>query len=195
MRRLAFAMTAFLALTLGACSDAPSWNATDISGAMPPLAFTLTDENGAEARAADFRGKVALLFFGFTSCRDACPVTLSRLSRVLERLDPEQRRRVRVLFVSVDPHRDTPERLRAYTDNFGPQFVGLTGTHKQLRALNERYRVTYSYGEADAEGDYPVSHSGAVFGFSADGEARILIRDDIPPDAILEDIRRLLVTG
>lgn len=195
MRRLAFAMTALLALTLGACSDAPSWNATDISGAMPPLAFTLTDENGAEASAADFRGKATLLFFGFTSCRDACPATLSRLSRALDRLDPEQRCRVRVLFVSVDPHRDTPERLRAYTDNFGPQFVGLTGAHEQLRALNERYRVTYGYGETDADGNYTVSHSGAVFGFSSDGRARILIRSSMSDQDLLDDIERLIAMG
>lgn len=193
MKRPIMALIGLMALALSACSDKPSWNATDISGVMPPLAFTLTDENGERATAADFRDKATLLFFGFTSCQEVCPTTLSRLSRLLDELDVEQQRNVRVLFVSVDPNRDTPEKLRTYTDNFGPQFVGLTGTQKQLQALNQRYRVTYGYGEPDIQGNYPVSHSAAVFGFSADdGKARILIRNSISSDAIRADLERLL---
>ncbi|MDZ7748625.1 MAG: SCO family protein [Halofilum sp. (in: g-proteobacteria)] len=102
-----------------------------------------------------------LLFFGYTSCPDVCPMTLSRLSRVLDRLEPDERRQIRVLFVSVDPRRDPPARLREYTNAFGPRFVGLTADVSRLEKLTSRYYTTFSYGEPDAAGNYDVRHNAA----------------------------------
>ncbi|WP_211210549.1 SCO family protein [Arhodomonas aquaeolei] len=188
------AVTAMLALLLVACTSG-DWRTKDISGMMPELAFNLTNENGQSVTAEDYRGKVTLLFFGYTFCPDVCPVTLARLSRILGKLDEDARRDVQVLFVSVDPRRDTPERLRAYTSAFGKDFIGLTGTQDQLKALNKRYRVTYGYGEPDENGNYVVSHSGAVFVFNRAGEARLLVRDSDPVEAVLADLRRIIESG
>lgn len=100
-----------------------------------------------------------------------------------------------MLFVSVDPERDNPDRLRKYTDAFGPDFIGLTGEQDQLKALTKRYRTTYGYGEPDERGDYPVSHSSAVFAFNAQGEVRLLLRDDDGVRGITEDIEQLVRSG
>ncbi|MDX1604948.1 MAG: SCO family protein [Candidatus Competibacterales bacterium] len=181
-----------LALLLAACSDPVDWKTRDISGLMPELAFTLTSERGEQVDAADYRGKALLLFFGYTHCPDICPLTLARLRAALNRLEPRQRQQVRVLFVSVDPARDDPARLREYTDAFGPDVTGLTGTQAQLQALTRRYRVTYGYGDPDENGDYLVSHSSAVFAFDPEGEVRLLIRDEHGPEAIAADLQRLL---
>ncbi|WP_435103353.1 SCO family protein [Arhodomonas sp. AD133] len=180
------------AMALAACSGDESWRTKDISGMMPPLEFQLRDENGERVQADAYDGTVNLLFFGYTFCPDVCPVTLARLSRILGELDEGEREQVRVLFVSVDPERDTPERLREYTSAFGEDFVGLTGTQDQLRRLNKRYRVTYGYGEPDDNGDYLVSHSAAVFVFNRNGKARLLVRDSDPVEDVVADLRQMI---
>jgi protein SCO1/2 len=178
---------------LNACDrQAEPWNATDISGVMPDLEFALTDENGEPAKAEQFRGKVTAVFFGFTHCPDICPTTLGTLSQVIAELPKEQQDEVGVLFVSVDPDRDTPEILREYTDHFGPQFTGLTGTQKALKSLVKQYRVTYGYGEKDTQGNYDVSHSSAVYLFDREGKARLLVRGSDKKAGIAEDLQRLI---
>lgn len=179
-----------VSLWLVGCSE-QEWQTKDISGLMPPLEFKLIDENGNAVNAEQFRGKTTLLFFGFTHCPDVCPTTLARLGAATKQLDDKIREDTQVLFVSVDPGRDDPETLREYTDAFGPQFVGLTGDKDALDALTRRYRVTYGYGDEDDNGDYDVSHSSAVFAFNRAGEARLLIRDSDPMDAVVSDLQRL----
>ncbi|MCK2182698.1 SCO family protein [Halomonas getboli] len=178
-------------LALAGCGE-PDWRTKDIASLMPPLAFTLTDERGETVEADRYRGEVTLLFFGYTHCPDVCPVTLARLAGQVREFPAERRDDVRVLFVSVDPERDDPERLSAYTEAFGPAVVGLTGRPAQLGALTRRYRVTYGYGEKDAAGGYAVSHPSGVFVFDRDGEARLLIRDGDAPEAVRHDLERLL---
>lgn len=178
-------------LTLTACGG-DDWRTKDIASLMPPLTFTLVDERGETVEADRYRGDVALLFFGYTHCPDVCPATLARLAGQLRQLPDAARDDIRVLFVSVDPARDDPERLSAYTDAFGPAIVGLTGSREQLDALTRRYRVTYGYGEQDAAGGYAVSHPSGVFAFDRDGEARLLIRDGDAPEAVRHDLERLL---
>lgn len=190
----ALALACAVLLVLG-CSREPQWRTKSIAGLMPDLAFTLTGEDGAAVTAEDFRGKVNLLYFGYTSCPDVCPITLSRLRGVLASLDSSTRERVRVLFVSVDPRRDDPARLRQYTDAFGPSFIGLTGTPEQLDRLTKRYRTTYGYGAPDPEGGYEVSHSSAVFAFDPQGRARLLIRSDDDQQAIVDDVSQLTRLG
>lgn len=192
MRR--WLLLALVALVLSGCGE-QSWQTKDISGLMPALEFTLVDENGREVKGQDYRGKVTLLFFGFTNCPDVCPTTLARLAAATSKLSEEAREDVRVLFVSVDPARDDLETLRQYTDAFGPEFIGLTGDKAALDALTRRYRVTYGYGEKDEAGNYAVSHSSAVFAFDREGEVRLLIRASDPMDGIVADLRQLLEAG
>ena len=178
-------------LWLTGCSD-PSWQTKDISGLMPALEFELTNEQNQSVSEADYTGDVILLFFGFTHCPHICPTTLANLATVSQALGEETQEDLRVLFVSVDPARDNPATLSAYTEAFGPEFIGLTGSQEDLQALTRRYRVTYGYGEKDTNGHYDVSHSNAVFVFDRDGDAQLLIREDDTNEAIVADLKRLL---
>lgn len=159
---------------------------------MPPLDFELISEEARSVTEADYVGDVTLLFFGFTHCPHICPTTLTNLAAISQELGEEAQNDLRVLFVSVDPNRDDPATLREYTDAFGPEFTGLTGDDEDLQALTRRYRVTYGYGEKDDAGNYDVSHSNAVFAFDRDGDARLLIREDDPKEAVVADLSRLL---
>jgi protein SCO1/2 len=140
--------------------------------------------------ARDYSGDIVLVFFGFTSCKDVCPLTMARLEQALgERRShaPD----MRVLFVTVDPARDTTARLHEYINAFGPEFVGLRGTGEALRDLARRYRVVYSQAKPDAEGNYEVMHSGGVFVFDGTGRARYLVMPDDPAAAITAGLDRL----
>ena len=179
-----------LLVALTACSRDDSWNLTDISNIVPPLEFTLTNSSGEIVNASAYRGKVTLLFFGYTHCPDVCPTTLAGISQAINKLGP-QADGVRVLFVTVDPKRDNPEILKSYVRAFGPQLVGLRGTDDQLRKLSKRYHVAYSLGKPDKQGNYTVTHSGTVFIFDKQGRARLLAVGDNGPDIIAQDLRRL----
>lgn len=183
-----------LAMLAGCNGHGPPWRTKAITGFMPDLGFTLTDEHNHTVHAADYAGKVVLLFFGFSHCQMTCPATLEKLSSVLGTMG-KRADRARVLFVSVDPHRDTPARLAAYTRAFAPQVVGLTGTEQQLQALAKRYRVAFSYGKGYPDGDYPVYHSSAVFVFDGTGKVRLLFQQSDKIDAISADLTRLVHEG
>ncbi|MGH7188604.1 MAG: SCO family protein [Burkholderiales bacterium] len=182
---------AALALLLAACGGGGPWQLKDIKGVVPDLAFRLTDDSGQKVSAADFRGQTVLLFFGYTNCPDVCPTTLAKLSAALKDMGPAGQS-VRVLFVTVDPKRDTLDTLHSYVHAFGPRITGLRGSASELRELAKRYRISYSYGEPDANGDYVVTHSSAVFVFDAEGDARLLILPDSGEKAIAGDLRRLV---
>lgn len=178
---------------LAASSFSPPqhWDLTYIGGVMPPLQFTLVGDDGKAMTAADFAGKVVLLYFGYTHCPDVCPTTLADLAQALRLLGAEANR-VSVLFVSVDPKRDTPAVLKSYAAGFAPQVVGLSGSQEQLEALTKRYRVAYSLGNADAYGNYVVYHSSSVFVFDPRGRVRLLAGDSDLPCAIAHDLEQLL---
>jgi len=184
-----------LALLAGGCRRDPSWHSTDVSGAYPSLELTMTRAaDGKQVTAADFRGEVVMLYFGFSHCEDVCPTTLGNLERVLGRLGPGAGR-VRVLFVTVDPDRDTPSVLAAYVRQFGPEMVGLRGDADQLAALARRYRVGYSVTPKGPGRPYVVAHGSGVYVF-ASGKARLLVsslssaRPDV--DGIAADLTRLV---
>ncbi|MGH7103201.1 MAG: SCO family protein [Acetobacteraceae bacterium] len=148
--------------------DVTGWN-------LPRLAFTMADADTArEVSAADFRGKVVLLYFGYTNCPDVCPMTLHNIALALRRLGQDAGR-VRALFVTVDPDRDTIAVLRKYTHAFAPEIVGLRGTANQLAALASRYHIGYSVSAPAASHPYDVSHSSVIYVFDARGRARLLI--------------------
>lgn len=186
-------------LTAGACGRDRPWHTTDVSGNLPPLAFTLTRaEDARTVTAADFRGDMALLYFGYTLCPDACPTTLAALDRIVDDLGPRGHG-VRILFVTVDPNRDTLPVLKTYVASFGTEVIGLRGTPDQLAALARRYRVAYSVRPGDARHPYRVTHSSAVYVFDREGDARLLITSlaaaspDI--DGVAADLRRLTGAG
>lgn len=178
-------------LLLLACTRPSSWHGRDIKGIMPDLAFRLTDAAGQPVTAKDYAGKITLLYFGFTHCGDVCPETLATLAAATRRLGADADR-VRVLFVSVDPKRDTAKVLRRFTAHFSPQTVGLSGDDAQLQALSKRYRVSYSYGKPDAAGDYEVFHSSAIFVFDGRGRIRLLTDQQEGAANIADDLKRLI---
>jgi protein SCO1/2 len=193
-RALRLAATAMLALLVAACSErgAP-WQLTNVSGHLPDLQFSLTGDDGKPIDASAFKGRTALVYFGYTHCPDVCPETMARLMQVLTKLPSKDAEQVRILFISVDPARDTPQLLRDYVGAFDPQHArGLTGSDRQIESLARRYRVAYQMEKRDPKGNYEVTHSSAVYIFDAQGHARLLATDHDSPDAIAHDLRRIV---
>lgn len=186
MPRVAVAL--LLLLLAGCFSNDEQWHAKDISSLMPDLKFDLIGSNGQAVKAEDLSGEVKLVFFGFTHCPDVCPTTMVQLKQAIEQMPNELQKDVRIVFVSVDPKRDTPEQLASYESFFGDRVRALTGEKPQLRELAKRYRTTFGYGTPDENGHYDVSHSSAVYVFDQRGNARLLIRDGLPTADIREDL-------
>lgn len=176
---------------LAACSSDGPWRTHDIARLVPDLAFALNDDGGRSVSAQDYRGKVTLLLFGYTHCPDVCQTTLAELAQTLRASDGG-RDDARVLFVTVDPARDSTAVMRRYVRAFGPQFVGLRGDAAALAALARRYRVSYSLDQPDAQGEYAVNHASAVFVFDRDGRARLLFTTRDAPDSMAQDLRRVM---
>tara|TARA_A100001391_G_scaffold134582_1_gene93358 strand:+ start:10389 stop:10982 length:594 start_codon:yes stop_codon:yes gene_type:complete len=176
----------------GCGSSGVSFNGKDITGLMPDLEFSLKGEGGETVTQARYQGEAVVLFFGYTHCPDFCPTTLTALAQALNKLSDQEREQIRVLFVSVDPKRDTPELLAKYTAYFSPRVDGLTGDQETLRELTKRYRTTYSYGEPNESGAYLVNHGLAMYGFDRHGKVRLFMRNDQPVEAIAEDLRALV---
>ncbi|MGM0825599.1 MAG: SCO family protein [Pseudomonadota bacterium] len=192
MYKLLFGVLAGMVLV--GCSD-QRWRTAETQEIMPPLDFSLVDENGQSVEAEGYRGKVTLVYFGYTFCPDVCPITLARLAGTLNRLDDDVRDDIQVLFISVDPARDTPEVVKRYTGAFGDAFIGITGERAEIDALTNRMRVTYEYEDPNKRGDYIVNHTSAVFAFDREGEAQFLIRDSHPVTDAVADINELVKEG
>ena len=186
---------AILLLALAACGQKEQgWHGTDISGAMPALDFRMLRANDdANVTGADYRGKITILYFGYTNCPDVCPTTLADLSDAVVKLG-DGAKDVRILFVTVDPDRDTPGRLKGYAETFGPQVNGLRGTANAIASLARRYRISYSVVPAGDGHPYQVEHSSAVFFFDRTGRARLVITKTDRTADIVDDLRRLLAS-
>jgi len=179
-------MALILALMLAGCGR-QSFHMTDISGAMPRLDFHMTRaSDGAAVTGESYRGKVVLLYFGYTNCPDICPATLANIARMLGDVHSKD---VKVLFVTVDPNRDTPTTLKQYVAAFSPQIEGLRGGDNELADVARRYRVAYS---VDPKPPYTVMHSNAVFAFDRDGRIRLVTTSTDDVSGMAEDIRTLL---
>lgn len=187
-------VAAFLsALLLAACGPSTvSWHMTDITGAMPPLSFSMVRANdGKPVTANDYRGKIVILYFGYTHCPDICPATLANLSNMLQQLKSGARD-VRVLFVTVDLGRDTGAVLSSYVKSFAPQVDGLRGSGDALMTLARRYRVAYQVTPDSPGHPYSVMHSDAVFFFDRTGRARLVTTTTDDVAAIASDVHALL---
>ena len=194
----ALAVAVLLSALLLAGGPARAWNSDDMTGALPPLALTMTRaSDGKAVTAADFKGKIVLLYFGYTFCPDVCPATLLNITDMLKKLG-KQADDVRVLFVTVDPNRDTLAVLKQYTEAFAPQVVGLRGTPNQLANLAKRYRVAYSATPPHDGKPYEVTHGAAVYVFNRAGNIKLLFTGLSQPNtklAPIADDLRAMVAG
>jgi len=195
VRRLILASAALTALVLAGCDrSAPAAGAfkgIDITGAPYAIDFDLPDANGQRRRLADFKGKVMVVFFGFTHCPDVCPMTMIELAEVKKALGADGAR-VQGIFITVDPARDTPELLKAYVSNFDPSFVALRGTEEETRALAKHFKVFYAKVPGKTEGQYTMDHTAASFIFDAQGKVRLYTRYGSGAEALKSDLQLLL---
>jgi protein SCO1/2 len=191
-RRALPALLIFIAFFCASCGRTTADAVTDIAGVMPPLAFHMTRANdGAPVNAASYRGKVVILYFGYTHCPDECPTTLANLAAVLQRLGAKAKD-VRVLFVSVDPTRDTLAMLKTYVHAFAPEIDGLRGSDNAVAQLARRYRVIYTVTPASPGHPYTVMHSASTFFFDREGNARLVTMSTDDAAMITAQLRRLL---
>lgn len=189
--------TGLLTALLMAGSEAKAWNSTDMTGALPSLDFTMTRaSDGKTVTSSDFKGKVVLLYFGYTFCPDICPTVLLDIATMLKTLGKDADD-VRVLFVTVDPDRDTLPVLKSYANAFAPQVIGLRGTPDQLATLAKRYRVAYSVQPASDGNPPEVTHGSAVYVFDRDGAIKLLFTDLAAPNpdvaGMTADLRQLVL--
>jgi protein SCO1/2 len=190
---LAAVLAAGLALATAGCDNAEQrFNHTDITGSgIARNGFELVDHTGTPRSLADYRGKVVVVSFGFTHCPDVCPTTLVELSEAMKLLGARADQ-VQVLFVTVDPERDTPELLAKYVPAFDPRFVGLTGEPEAIARTAKEFKVFYQKTKPSATGSYSVDHTAGSYVFDRDGNARLFTRHGGGPEALAEDIGRLL---
>ena len=180
------------AAALVACQPAkPTFKAIDITGADYARGFALPDASGQPRTLADFKGKVVVVFFGYTQCPDVCPTTMAELAEVKRALGADGAR-VQGVFVTIDPERDTPELLKAYVASFGPDFVALRGSPEQLKALAKDFKVFYAKVPGKAEGSYTMDHTAGSYVFDAQGRVRLFTRYGTGAKALADDLKLLL---
>ena len=192
-RWLRLGLAAGALFALAACASHPQWQLDDVRGHLPDLKFRMTNDLGQPVTAATYHGKVTLLYFGYTHCPDVCPLTLVHLHTVLQKMG-KAADDVRILFVTVDPTRDTVPVLHQYVTAFDPRVVGLTGSSDAIAQLAKRYRVFYKPAPAGASssGGYEVTHSSAIYVFDGNGRARLLATPGSSNDEILHDLTLLV---
>ena len=197
MKGWLLAIGAIAAFTLAGCQPVPqppSFQATDITGAAFARDFRLTDHNGQVRTLADFKGKVVAVFFGYLHCPDVCPTTLADFSLALQQLGP-QAERVQVIFVTVDPHRDTPDLLKQFVPAFNPGFLGMYADEETLKQLAHEYKVVYQKASVKGADDYLVDHSAGTYVYDPQGRLRLLMPYGSSPDAIAQDLKTLLTAS
>lgn len=191
------AACALALFALAACQPAPqppSFLATDITGAEFARDFRLTDHNGQVRTLADFRGKVVAVFFGYTHCPDVCPTTLSDFAMALQQLGP-QAGQVQVIFVTVDPQRDTPELLKQFVPAFNPDFLGMYTDADSLKQLANEYKVVYQKNSVKAADDYLIDHSAGTYIYDKQGNLRLLMPYGSSHGDIAQDLGTLLASS
>lgn len=167
----------------------PVFKGIDISGAAYGRQFALTDFNGQSRTLADYRGQVVMLYFGFVQCPDVCPTALTRAAAVKQQLGADAAQ-LQVIFVTVDPERDTPELLRDYMAAFDPSFMALTGSPAQIKAVADEFRVYYK--KVPTGNTYTMDHTALSYLFDREGRIRVVLRHEQTADDYTADIRQLL---
>ena len=181
-----------LCLTIAGCDNKPVFNSLDVTGIQGYANdFRLTDHTGKVRTMADFRGKVVVIFFGYTHCPDVCPTTLSEMRQVMQLLGKDAER-LQVLFVTVDPARDTPELLSTYVPSFNPTFLGLYGDSAATEKVAQDFKIIYRRAEGKSPASYTVDHTAASLVYDPQGRLRLFINYGLSADKIVPDIKKLL---
>jgi protein SCO1/2 len=171
----------------------PSFRGTTYDKPYPAAPeFVLTRSDGSSFQLSEMRGKVVLLFFGYTSCPDVCPTTMAELKQVVSELAPKETDQVKVLFVTVDPKRDTPERVQTYVGRFNPAFIGLSGTEAQLDKVWQAYGVYRLDVPGSSPDNYSVDHTARITMIDRDGNMRVSFGFDAPVEDLVHDLELLL---
>jgi protein SCO1 len=182
-------LCAVLTLVLNGCDTEKQWQLHEITGHLPDLRFSLISDTGQDVTDKTYQGYLVMLFFGFTSCQSECPATLFRLTKIVRRLE-NNTNRTRILFVTLDPGRDSLPVLHRYVTAFDAgHTIGLTGNESEIEALAKRYRAAFRPRESDSE---ELSHSAAVYVFDPQGHARFLITPADTIEMVANDLRILL---
>jgi protein SCO1/2 len=196
MKRL-LTIAAFSAMALFATGcdklrdKAPAFHNTDVTGVDYAKGFTLTDHTGKVRTLEDFRGKIVVMFFGYTQCPDVCPTTMAEMATVLKELGPSADE-VQVLFVTVDPERDTQELLSHYVPAFDKRFIGLYGDAAATAKVAKEFKVFYAKAPGADASSYTVDHTAGSFVFDKQGQLRLFVRHGQGPGLIAHDLRQLL---
>lgn len=182
------------ALLLAGCdklSSPPAFKNTDLTGLDYAKGFNLTDHTGKARTLADFRGKLVVLFFGYTQCPDVCPTTMAEMAAVMKELGPSSND-VQVLFVTLDPERDTQEVLAHYVPAFDKRFIGLRGTPEQTAQTAKEFKVFVAKVPGSTPDNYTVDHTAGSYVFDKEGKLRLFVRHGGGPAPIVHDLRQLL---
>jgi protein SCO1/2 len=199
MRRLVL-LSCVCLLVLGAgCRSEPAAPAPAAADELPILPiggdFTLTNQDAQPFELASLRGKVVLVFFGYTMCPDACPTTLSKLSAAYARLTDDERARVKAIYISIDPERDTPKVMKEHLTYFGVDAVGLTGTPEDTAKVARQFGAHFERSSEPTAAGYLMSHTVSIFGLDAKGQTRLLIDYEANVDTVVRSIRQLLTAA
>jgi protein SCO1/2 len=178
-------------LAAGCGKPGPQFKNIDITGADYGNDFHLTDHTGKARALADFRGKIVILFFGYTHCPDVCPVTMAQLALMMKQLGADAKR-VQVLFVTLDPERDSRELLAQYVPAFNPDFLGLYGDMAATQGTAKSFRVFYQKQPGKTADSYSIDHTAGTFVFDTQGRLRLFVRYGQEGADLLADIRTLL---
>jgi protein SCO1/2 len=194
-RTLHFLGAALFVLSLAGCVPSqPGFRNTDVTGSDCCKDFRLTDHNGKTRTLADFRGKAVVMFFGYAQCPDVCPTTMMEMKAVLRQLGPDAPR-VQVLFVTVDPERDTRELLSNYVPAFDADFLGLFGDLETTARTAKEFRVFYQKQPGKTPGSYTVDHTAGSYVFDPQGRVRLFVRHGDGGANLAADLRTLLKQG
>jgi protein SCO1/2 len=193
MRRIAAFL--LLAAFLGGCApDGPRFTGSDVTGSSFGKDFALVDHTGKPRSLADYKGKAIVIFFGYTQCPDVCPTTMSTLAEAMQQLGPDADR-VQVLFVTVDPERDTQALLSEYVPAFDKRFAGLRGDAAATEKVAKEFKVIYQKQPGATPETYTVDHSAGVFVYDPQGRLRVYMSHGQSPQAYVHDLRELLRTA
>ena len=184
---------AALLIALTACSPKPEFKNIDITGSTAfSKDFSLVDPDGKVRTLADFKGKVVLMFFGYTQCPDVCPTTLTEMQQVMALLGP-QSDKVQVLFVTVDPERDTAAILKQYVPAFDPRFLGLRPVDDAaLEKVAKDFKIYYKKVPGTSPGSYTMDHTAGSYAFDPEGRLRLYIKHAQGPETLAHDLKELL---
>jgi protein SCO1/2 len=172
-------------------SSQPKFIGTDVTGSQMGADFALTDHNGRLRHLSDFRGKVTMLFFGYTHCPDACPTTMGELAQVVKVLG-EKGKDVQVLFVTVDPERDSLDILKSYVPSFNPTFLGLRGDEASTKKTAQDFKVYYAKQASNSKAGYSIDHSTGVYVYDKQGQLRLFLTNSMKVQDIAHDVGLLI---